>query len=344
MLMFLGCLECFFGGVNMTNKYNDVFLNAVSTVVGPYELKGPFSNLFDKGYDNLYCGKETWEEAESLLIKESVLFLIKKLNKKFSDIDLFISGDLLNQCVASNYAALSFNIPYLGIYSACASSVEGLILGSNMIEAGQVNNCLCSTSSHNNGAEKQFRYPVEYGGSRPNYATFTTTGGVAAYLSKEKKGIKVESSTIGVVRDYGIKDVFHMGAVMAPGAANTIFRHLQDMDRDVNYYDLILTGDLGIHGKNILKTLMMEEYNIDLNNHDDAACMIFDITKQNVYAGGSGPACGPLVLYSYVFNKMAEKKLSKVLFVATGALMNQGMINYKKSIPCIAHAISLEVI
>ena len=257
---------------------------------------------------------------------------------------MHVSGDLLNQVVASNYASASLEIPYLGIYNACATSVEGIIIGANMVESKQIKNCICSVSSHNNAAEKQFRYPVEYGGPKPKTATFTTTGGASCYLSYNKKGIRVESSTIGVVKDMGIKDAYNMGAVMAPAAAETIYNHLVETKREVNYYDLILTGDLGVYGKKILKEYMKVEYNIDLKNYDDTATMIYDLDKQPVYAGGSGPACAPLVTYGYIFSKMRNKDIRRVLLVATGALHSTTMVNQKLTIPSVAHAISLEVV
>ena len=328
----------------MTIKYENVYINETSTVTGPYEKKGPLHGYFDKGYDDFYFGMPTWEQAEGKLIEDSVDILLSKLGKTRFDIDLHISGDLLNQTVASNYAAADLGIPYLGIYNACATSVEGIIIGSNMIEAGQIKNCICSVSSHNNAAEKQFRYPVEYGGPKPKTTTFTTTGGASCYLTYNKEGIRVESSTVGIVNDAGIKDAYHMGAVMAPAAAQTIYRHLMDTQRDINYYDLILTGDLGMYGKKILKEYMKTEYNIDLKNYDDTATMIYDLDNQPVYAGGSGPACAPLVTYGYIFSKMKKKELKRVLLVATGALLSTTMVNQKLSIPSIAHAISLEAV
>lgn len=328
----------------MTIKYENVYINETSTVTGPYEKKGPLHGYFDKGYDDFYFGMPTWEQAEGKLIEDSVDILLSKLGKTRFDIDLHISGDLLNQTVASNYAAADLGIPYLGIYNACATSVEGIIIGSNMIEAGQIKNCICSVSSHNNAAEKQFRYPVEYGGPKPKTTTFTTTGGASCYLTYNKEGIRVESSTVGIVNDAGIKDAYHMGAVMAPAAAQTIYRHLMDTKRDINYYDLILTGDLGMYGKKILKEYMKTEYNIDLKNYDDTATMIYDLDNQPVYAGGSGPACAPLVTYGYIFSKMKKKEFKRVLLVATGALLSTTMVNQKLSIPSIAHAISLEAV
>ncbi|MBE6152330.1 MAG: stage V sporulation protein AD [Firmicutes bacterium] len=327
----------------MTFKYNNVYLNEASTVTGPYEANGPFSKLYDKSYDDLYFNTKTWEQAESKLIDDSVDILLAKIGKTKFDIDLFISGDLLNQITASNYAASRLKIPYMGIYSACASSMEGLMIGANMVDAKQVKNVIASVSSHNNGAEKQFRYPVEYGGPKRKTTTFTTTGGASVYLSSEQSQIRIESGTVGIVEDLGITDVYNMGAVMAPAAASTIFRHLSDLKREVGYYDLILTGDLGICGKKILKEYMKVEYNIELNNYDDAASMIFDIEHEPVYSGGSGPACLPLVAYSYILDEMKKGKLKRVLLVATGALMSPTTVNQKETIPSIAHAISLEV-
>ena len=328
----------------MTFKYNNVYINDTSTITGPYESKGPLSKYFDKSYDDLYFGTKTWELAEVKLIEESIDILLNKLEITKFDIDVLISGDLLNQIVATNYAASSLGIPLIGIYGACSTSVLGLIIASNMVEAKQVKNAVASTSSHNNAAEKQFRYPVEYGGPKRKTTTFTSTGGARAYLSRDKKGIKVESATLGTVVDLGITDVYHMGAVMAPAAAKTIYDHLRETKREVGYYDLILTGDLGIYGKDILKDYMQTEYSIELKNYDDCGSMIYDVENQSVYAGASGPACAPLVTYGYIFDQMKKKDIRRVLLVATGALMNTTMVNNKNTIPAIAHAISLEVV
>lgn len=328
----------------MTFKYNNVYLNEVSTVVGPYEKNGPFGDLYDKSYKDLYFGTKTWEQAETKLIEESVKILLKKINKNEPEIDIHIGGDLLNQLIANNFAAKKFKIPYLGVYNACATSAEALIIGANMIEAKQINNSLCTVSSHNNAAEKQFRYPVEYGGPKHKTATFTTTGAASAYLSARKKGIKIESGTIGIVQDLGIKDAYHMGAVMAPAAASTLFEHLKDTKRNSSYYDLILTGDLGEYGKQIFLEYLEKVYSIKLNNYNDTATMIYDLEAQPVYAGGSGPACAPLVTYTYIWNMMHDKKLRKVLLIATGALHAPAIVNEGQTIPSVAHAVSLEVI
>lgn len=328
----------------MTFKYNNVYLNETATVSGPFENKGPLGKLFDKSYDDLYFGTPTWERAESKSIVDSVDILLRKLSKTKKDIDLFISGDLLNQLVASNYAASDIGIPFLGIYNACATSVASLIIASNMIEAGQIKNCIVSTSSHNNSSEKQFRYPVEYGGPKKKTASFTVTGAGSAYLSYNKQGIRIESATVGRVIDLGVKDVNNMGAVMAPAAAWVINKHLNDTKREIDYYDLVLTGDLGAYGKEILKTYMQTEYGITLNNYEDCGLIIFDRENQPVFAGASGAGCVPLVTYSYIFNKLKRGELKRVLIVATGALYSLTMVNEKNTLPGIAHAISLEAL
>ena len=210
----------------MTFNYKNVYINDTFTITGPYESKGPLSKYFDKSYNDLYFDEKTWELAESKMITESVDLLLNKVNKTRFDIDVYISGDLLNQIVASNYAAANLGIPYIGVYAACSTSVLGLIVASNMLEANQVKSCITSTSSHNNAAEKQFRYPVEYGGPKPKTTTFTSTGAASAYLSNSKSGIKVESATLGTVLDSGIKDAYHMGAVMAKAAAKCLYDHL----------------------------------------------------------------------------------------------------------------------
>lgn len=327
----------------MTFKYNNVYLTNVSTVAGQYESKGPLGRLFDRVYDDFYCGTKTWEQAECKMLLDSVDLVLYKANKLKQEIDLHISGDLLNQIVSTNYASASLKIPLIGIYSACSTSVLGMIIGSNMLDCNQIKNCLVSTSSHNNGAEKQFRQPVEYGGPKKKTTTFTTTGAASLLLSNKESNIRIESATIGSVVDLGITDSNNMGAVMAPSACETIYKHLKELKREPNYYDLIITGDLGIYGKKILKEYMKIEYNMELTNYDDSACMIFDIDNQNVYAGASGPACLPLVFNSFIYPKMLAGEISRVLLVATGALLSTTMVNQKLSIPSISHAISLEV-
>ena len=330
----------------MTTTYKNVYIKDTSTIGGVYEANGPLKNYYDKVYTNdLYFGENSWEKAEIKLLKDSISLLLKKSKMKEKDIDLIISGDLQNQIAASDYAIRDYEIPFLGIYNACATSSEGLIIGSTFIDSKKVKNCIVSTVSHNTSAEKQYRNPVEYGTPKPATSTFTVTGSASVLLTSEKTNIKVESSTIGKIIDKGTKDVNHMGAVMAPAAADTIYKHLKDLNRTPEYYDLILTGDLGRYGKSILIDYMMEVYNMDIsNNYDDCGTLVYDVDKQPVLAGGSGPACSALVNYSYIISQMREKKLKRVLIVPTGALFSPVMFFQKESIPAIAHAVSLEVI
>ncbi len=330
----------------MTFKYNNVYINNTATVAGPYEKKGPLGSFFDKSYNDLYNGEKSWEQAEAKLLEESVDILLDKANKQKNNIDLLISGDLLNQITSSSYGLEKYNLPFLGIYGACSTSIEGMIIASNFIEAKQIDNCITSVSSHNMSSEKQFRNPTEYGAPKPSTATFTSTGGASALLSREKSNIRVESSTIGKIIDMGVKDPFNMGAVMAPAAADTIYRHLSDLKRNPDYYDLILTGDLGQYGKKILVDYMQGEYKMDIyKNYDDCGTMLYDLEEQKeVLAGGSGPVCSALVNYSYILKKMEEGKLKRVLLVATGALFSPTMVYQKQNILATAHAISLEMV
>lgn len=330
----------------MTFKYNNVFIENAATVAGPYEANGPLKKFFDKTFDNLYNGEKSWETAEAKVLEDSIKILLKKTNKKEDNIDVIISGDLMNQITSSCYSSEKFGFPFLGIYSACATSVEGIILGSTMIDSAKIKNAIAATSSHNMSSEKQFRNPTEYGAPKPKTATFTATGGASILLTNENTGIKVESSTIGRIMDYNQTDPFNMGAVMAPAAADTIYRHLKSTGRTPDYYDLILTGDLGTYGKEILIDFMKSEYGLDIsNNYNDCGVMLYDVERQKeVLAGGSGPVCSALVNYSLVLDLLRKKKLKKVLLVATGALFSPTMVYQHENILSIAHAVSLEVI
>ena len=327
----------------MTFNYKNVYLDETSTIAGIYEAEGPLKDYYDKCYKDFYFNEKTFELAEIKLMNESIDILLNKTKKKNTDIDIHISGDLLNQITSSSYTAAKKQIPFIGIYAACSTSTLGLIIASNMINARQVKNAIVSVSSHNCTSEKQFRQPVEYGGPKPKKSTFTVTGAASALLINKPTNIKITSGTLGTVVDLGIKDPFNMGAVMAPAAAKTIYTHLLNTKTKPSDYDMILTGDLGVYGKKILKEYMQKEYNIELGNLQDSACMIYEIDEQEVNAGGSGPACLPLVTYGYILDKMKKNRLKKVLLVATGALLSQTLVNEKQTIPAISHAICLEV-
>ena len=329
----------------MTFTYNNVYVNFYATVGGPYEAKGPLGKSLDKIYTDLYAGEKSWEQAEVKMLSDSIDVLLKKSKKDSKDIDLLISGDLLNQVTASSYAALKFSIPFFGIYGACSSSVEGMIMMSSLIDSGKIKNGIVSVSSHNMSSEKQFRNPTEYGAPKPKTATFTSTGGASVMLSSQKGKIRVESSTIGKVVDMNQTDPFNMGGAMAAAAGDTIYRHLKDMKRTVKDYDLILTGDLGRYGKDILIDYMAEEYGIDLGkNYEDSGTLLFDLDRQvEVQAGASGPLCIAMVSYASILPLLEKGNYKRVLLVATGALFSPTFVYQHKPIYSISHAISLEV-
>ena len=330
----------------MTSTYKNVYLKNTATIAGIYESNGPLKKYFDKCYTkDLYFDTDSWEKAEIKLLNDTIKLLLKKEKLTDKNIDLIISGDLQNQISSSNYAIRDLDIPFLGIFNACATISEALIIAGTYIDSKKVNNCIVSTSSHNMSAEKQFRNPTEYGTPKPDTSTFTATGAAAALLTNKKTNIKIESSTIGRIIDKGIKDVNHMGAIMAPAAADTIYRHLKNLKRSPNYYDLILTGDLGKYGKKILINYLKKVYKLDISkNYNDCGTILYDVEKQPVLAGGSGPACSALTLFSYIYKMLEMKKIKKVLIVPTGAIFSPTMFFQKESIPGIAHAVSLEVI
>lgn len=330
----------------MTFYYKDVYMNETATVSGPYEADGPLKKYFDKTYDDLYFGEDSWEKAEIKLVRVALNMLFKKTGIRKNDVDLVVGGDLLNQISASTYGTCGVGKSFIGIYGACSSSVLGMIAASNFIDDKRIGNAIVSVSSHNMSSEKQFRNPTEYGAPKPNSATFTATGAACCYLSKEPSKIKVECATLGKIIDYEQNDPNDMGRVMAPAAIDTLKRHFEDTSRSPDYYDLILTGDLGRYGKDIVVDYMKKTYNLDLgDNYNDCGVLLYDLDRQEeVQAGGSGPVCSALVNFSYVFSEMKKKKFKKVLLVATGALFSPTLLYQKENINSIAHAISLEVV
>lgn len=329
----------------MTIDFKNVYIGDVATNAGPFVVEGPLKGKFDLEYTDFYDGEDTFEKCEIKELTKVINKVLEKTGDKIDNIDCLLEADLMNQLTISNYVASKLDISQLGLYNACASMCEAILIGSNFIDSKKMKKIICTTSSHNMTAERQYRNPVEYGASKKKYSTFTVSGATAILLQNEKTNIKVESATIGHVIDKGIKDVNDMGSVMAPSAAFTLNKHLKDKNRTLDYYDLILTGDLGKYGKEIFKEYLNKEYGLKISdNYDDSATMIYDYKNENVYAGGSGPSCLPLVTYSDIIPKMKEGKLKKVLLIATGALMSPTTVNQKMSIPSISHAISLEVV
>lgn len=330
----------------MTFKYENVYIKETSTVAGPYEKKGPLKKYFDKTYNDLYFGEDSWEKAEIKLVKDCLSLMVKKSGVLKKEFDLVLAGDLLNQITASTYGTVDYGKGFIGVYGACSSSVLEMIIASNFIESKQVNNALCVVSSHNMSSEKQFRNPTEYGAPKPRSATFTATGAASILLTNEKSEVRVESATLGKIIDMEENDPNDMGRVMAPSAIDTLKRHFEETGRDPDYYDLILTGDLGVYGKDIVKDYMLAKENLDLNdNYNDCGVLLYDLENQKeVLAGGSGPVCSALVNYGYVYNQLKSKKIRRVLLLATGALFSPTLLYQKANINSIAHAISLEVV
>ena len=329
----------------MTFKYNNVYVKETSTVAGPYEKKGPLKKYYDKTYNDLYFGEKSWEQAEIKLVRDSLDILFEKTKYSRQDIDLVVGGDLLNQISASTYGTCGYGKSFIGVYGACSSSVLGMIIASNFIDDKRIKTAVVTVSSHNMSSEKQFRNPTEYGAPKPKSATFTATGSASMLLTNEKTGVRVESATLGKIVDYEQNDPNDMGRVMAPAAIETLKTHLEEMKRKPDYYDLILTGDLGRYGKDILKDYMGVNYDFDLNNYNDCGVMLYDLDKQKeVLAGGSGPVCSALVNFGYILDELRKKKLKRVLLIATGALFSPTLLYQKQNINSIAHAISLEAV
>ena len=327
----------------MTIYYKDAYINETSVTAGPFLIDGPLKEKFDNVYTDFYDKEKTFEDCEVNELVKTINSLLRKGNYNNKDISLLISADLSNQIVISNLAANKVGITYFGIYNACASFCESLILASSLLY-NRDDKVICTTSAHNLTSERQFKAPVEYGMPKPEYSTFTASAATACIVSHKKEGVRIESGTIGKVIDLGIKDAFDMGSAMSPAAAYTLNKHLKDTNRDISYYDLILTGDLGMYGKKIFKEFCLKEYGLKLNNYDDAACLIYNNKDSRVCAGGSGPSCLPTYVFCEIIPKMKKKKIKRVLLLATGALFSTTSVNQKKSIPCICHAVSLEAI
>lgn len=313
-----------------------------ASIVGPKESEGPLAKYFDQCLDDEFWGEKSWEKAESKIIKETVNMVVAKSGIAATDIDFCFAGDLLNQCISSSFGLRELNIPFFGVFGACSTFVESMCLGSVFIESKAATNVLCATSSHFCSAEKQFRFPLELGNQRPPTAQWTITGSGATILSSNGNGPFITHITPGKIVDMGIKDANNMGAAMAPAAFDTLITHFEDTGRKPSYYDAIITGDLGYIGKDILEDLCKTKgYNIN-GNYNDCGVLIFDKLKQDTHSGGSGCGCVGTVFSGYFYKQLQEKKLNKILLIATGALMNSTSSQQGESIPGIAHAISIE--
>lgn len=322
----------------MTYYFNNVYLNEKYSLLASNKYKPIVRDNSDKVLDDYYYKEKSIELAESKYQETTIKGVMLKNKKVTDDIDLLINGDLQNQCLASSLSSSKFKIPSVTIYSACASFVEGILIGANIID-NKNNRAIVTVSGHNLVSEKQFRFPVEYGALRKSVNTCTLSGSISVLLSNERSNIRVESGTFGYVTQTNHKDANDMGSAMAPSCAEVIHSHLENTGRSYNYYDLILTGDLGIYGTEIMKKYYKKKYNVLLDNVIDSGSIVY--SEDNVYAGGSGPLCLPIVLFDYI---LELNKYKKILVVGTGSMHSVISSNQKIEMPGVSHSISLEVL
>jgi stage V sporulation protein AD len=315
---------------------------ASAAIGGPFEAQGNLAKDFDLLHGDIWLGQDSYEQAEKKLLEQACETAIKKAGLKKEDIQFFLSGDLINQIMPSSFTARTLAVPYLGIYGACSSSMEGLSLASMMIDSGFAENALIGTSSHNAACEKQYRYPTEYGAQKPPTAQWTVTGAGAAVVARQGEGPRVAAATIGRVIDMGLSDPFNMGAAMAPAAVDTIEAHFRELNIQPSHYDLIATGDLGKVGHRIAGDLLTKHgLDIPVEKLTDCGILMYK-EEQPVFAGASGCACVATTTFGHLLNRMRKGELKRILVIATGALLSPMSYQQKETIPCIAYAVSIE--
>jgi stage V sporulation protein AD len=315
---------------------------AAANIVGPMEGDGPLAAQFDWIMDDILFGELTFERAESKMLRESAKLALRKINWQPQEIDFFLAGDLLNQIISANFAARGIEAPFLGLFGACSTFAEAIMIGSMLIDGGFAARVLVASGSHHNAAERQFRFPIEQGAQRPPFAQWTVTGSGALALADQGQGPVVTMGTAGKVVDLGISDPNNMGAAMAPAAADTLINHFQDTGSAPADYDLILTGDLGTVGSEALKNLMkMQGYLLE-GNYCDCGTLIYDLARQDVHAGGSGCGCSSVVFTGSIWKQLNQGRYRKVLLEATGALMSPTSSQQGETIPGVAHAVVVE--
>ena len=324
---------------------NKPLISASASVVGQKEGEGPLGEYFDRVIDDPMAGQNTWEEAESEMQRQLVDELLIKSGLQAKEIRYFFAGDLLGQLIATSFGISGFEVPVFGLYGACSTMGEALSLAAMTVSAGYADNVIAMTSSHFGSAEKQFRFPLDYGNQRPLCATWTVTGAGGVILSASgESDICVSGITTGRIVDYGIQDSFNMGAAMAPAACDVIYNHLMDFERRPEDYDAIYTGDLGSVGQTILIDLM-DKRGFDISKvHHDCGVEIYDAGTQDTHAGGSGCGCSAATLSAQILRRIREGEYSRVLFVPTGALLSAISFNEGPTVPGIAHAVVIEKI
>lgn len=321
---------------------NKPVITAWASVAGKLEAAGPLGHTFDRVSQDPYFGQKTWEQAEKAMQELCMKALAEKAGLRPMDFDLVLSGDLLNQCIGSSFSLRNMNIPHLGLYGACSTMAESLLLASLMVDGGYADRAAALTSSHFASSERQFRFPLGYGGQRTPTAQWTVTGSGSALVCGEGTGPRVIAGTVGTVKDLGIKDANNMGAAMAPAALATIKSHFEDLKTAPEDFDMIVTGDLGQVGKELLLELARKE-GISLGGKlQDCGCLVFDNTKQDVHSGGSGCGCGAITLCGHLLNELKAGKLKKILFCGTGALLSPTSTQQGLPIPGVCHAVAIE--
>ena len=313
------------------------------SVVGVKEGKGPLGECFDVVLEEDMYGEKTWEKAETKMLKEAILLSMKKAGKTEEQIDAILSGDLLNQLMSASFSARDLQIPFLGLYGACSTMTESMIVGAVLVDGGYADHVVAAASSHYCTAERQFRMPLEHGNQRPPSAHWTVTGSGSVVIGKtDNPYICCTYGTIGKIVDPGITDTHQMGAAMAPAALDTVITHFTDTGRPLDYYDMILTGDLGHIGKDILLD-MMKKQGMDIEKfYNDCGVLVYD-KEQDAHSGGSGCGCSAVTFSGYIFDKLIKGQLKRILLISTGALMTTTSSQQGNSIPGIAHAIAVEI-
>lgn len=316
---------------------------ATAAVGGKKEQEGPLHQWFDHLNTDTKFGKPSWEKAETQMQSLAVQTAMEKACLQPSDIDILFGGDLLNQCIGTSFCLRDLAIPFLGLYGACSTMAESLLLGSMAINGEFAQRVIAMTSSHFASAERQYRYPLVYGGQRPPTAQWTVTGSGCAVLGREGSGPRITAATIGQVIDWGIKDANNMGAAMAPAAYHTLSAHFEDLGIGPSAYDCIVTGDLGKIGWQIVKDLFARD-GISMDGvYQDCGMMIYDLERQDVHAGGSGCGCSAVVLCGYLYQQLLKRRIRKLLFCGTGALLSPTSTQQKESTPGICHAVAIEM-
>ena len=312
-----------------------------AAIGGKKEGEGPLAAYFDFLGKDAKLGQKTFEKAESKLQELALDTAKRKLGVSYEDIDVLFAGDLLNQCISSSFAARGTSIPFLGLYGACSTMAESLLMAAAFVDAGFADTAAALTSSHFASAERQYRFPLGYGGQRTPTAQWTVTGSGCCIVGKSGHGPRIEAATIGKIQDYGIKDANNMGAAMAPAAYATIKAHFDDMKTAPEDFDLIVTGDLGQLGKEMLLELARRD-GVSLGGKlTDCGTMVFDNDKQDVHAGGSGCGCSAITLCGYLLGQLNGGKLKKILFCGTGALLSPTSTQQGLPIPGVCHAVCI---